>query len=204
MCQSVLDLNGFVLKYVQIFAVNFHRERTFQSGQRFIHGIFGGLRVVEDDAGEGGQALVDRFGQFILVADIAVPGFVLVRFESDVELTIEEAGRIGAVIGAAQLRADHRDLRIGHQDVANLRRDLAGFFERDGVRHGGAHPERAFVEMRHEFAADERDQQERRAKDQGGNHQSRLRLVQRPVEVHRVFAASSIQRPGWASRARRL
>ena len=45
------------------------------------------------------------------------------------------------------------------QDVANLRRELARFLERDRIRHRGAHPQRAFVQMRHKLPADERDQQ---------------------------------------------
>ena len=53
---------------------------------------------------------------------------------------------------------------------ANLRRDLAGLFERNGVRHGGAHPERAFIEVRHELAADERNQQQGRAEDESRDH----------------------------------
>ena len=48
-------------------------------------------------------------------------------------------------------------------------RELGGLFVRNGVRHGGADPQRAFVEMRHEFAADEGDEQQGRAKNEAGD-----------------------------------
>ena len=95
-----------------------------------------------------------------LVADVAAPGLVLVGLQANIEFAVEKAGGIGAVVGTSQLGADHGDLRIRHQNVANLRSDLARLFERNRVRHGGPHPERAFVEVGHEFAADERNQQQ--------------------------------------------
>ena len=52
--------------------------------------------------------------------------------------------------------------------VAHLGRDLRRFVEGDGVGHGRAHPQRAFVQMRHEFGADD------------GNEQQRQRPAQRP------------------------
>ncbi len=111
--------------------------------------------------GKAVELLVDGFDQLLLVVDVAAPGFVVVGLQADVELAVEEAGGVGAVVGTAQFGADDRDLRIRHQDVADLRGDLAGLFEGDGVGHGRAHPQRAFVEVRHELAADEGDQQQR-------------------------------------------
>ena len=40
--------------------------------------------------------------------------------------------------------------------LRTLRSEFGRFFKRDGVGHSGADPDGAFVEMRHEFAADER------------------------------------------------
>ena len=72
--QHVLDLDGFVLQHVQVGAIDFDRQRTLQPGQRFVHGIFRGLRVVEDDSGKGAEFLVEGCDQLFLVADVAVPG----------------------------------------------------------------------------------------------------------------------------------
>ena len=145
--------------------------------------------------GNAVSRLLMDFGQLRLVADIAMPRFVFVRLQANIELAIEEAGGIGAVVRSAQLRADDGDLRIRHQDVANLRRDLARLFKRDGVRHGGANPQRALVEMRHELAADEGDEQQRRSKDEDGNNQTvSSRPVERPIQLTRVLSLSSIHK----------
>ncbi len=41
---------------VQIAAINLDGERALQAGQRFVHGVFRGLGVVEDDSGKGARA----------------------------------------------------------------------------------------------------------------------------------------------------
>jgi len=61
--ECVLDLDGFVLKYAQIVTIYFDGQRAFEPSQCFIHGIFGGLGIVENNAGEGCEFLVDRFGE---------------------------------------------------------------------------------------------------------------------------------------------
>ena len=48
-----LDLEGFVLQDIQIGTVNFHGQRALQTGERFVHGVLGGLRVIENHAGKG-------------------------------------------------------------------------------------------------------------------------------------------------------
>ena len=53
------------------------------------------------------------------------------------------------------------------QYLADLGRDLRRFVERDGVGHGGAHPQRAFVQLRHELGADARDEQQRTRQQNG-------------------------------------
>ena len=77
--QDILDLHGLVLKDVQIVAIDLDRQRTLQTGQRLVHRIFRGLGVVEDDSRKGAEFLVDGGDQLFLVADLAVPGFVVVR-----------------------------------------------------------------------------------------------------------------------------
>jgi hypothetical protein len=97
--QNILDLNRLVLKDIQIVAVNLHCQRTLQTGQRLIDCIFRGLGVVEDDAGECTELLVDSRDQFFLVMDLAIPGFVVVGAQTDIELAIEKTGGVGAVVG---------------------------------------------------------------------------------------------------------
>ena len=50
--ESSFDLERFVLQHVQVRAVDFHGQRALQSGERFVHGVFGGLRVIENHAGK--------------------------------------------------------------------------------------------------------------------------------------------------------
>ena len=50
--QRVLDLYRFVLQHVQIFAVDFDRQRTLEAGEGLVHGIFRGLGVVENNSRE--------------------------------------------------------------------------------------------------------------------------------------------------------
>src|ERR1019366_7838482 len=49
---NVLDLYSFRFQNIQIIAEDFYRQRALQAGQRLVHGVLGGLRVVEDHAGE--------------------------------------------------------------------------------------------------------------------------------------------------------
>ena len=67
--------------------------------------------------------------------------------------------------------------------------NLARLLERDRIGHGGAHPERAFVEMRHELSADEGYEQKRGGEDQGGHEHGRLRVIEAPLQLARIFVA---------------
>ena len=69
--QGVLDLDRFILKHIQVVAVDFDGERTLEASQGFVNRIFCRLCVVEDNSGEGDEFLVDGFDQLLLVADIS-------------------------------------------------------------------------------------------------------------------------------------
>jgi hypothetical protein len=140
-------------------AEDLHGQRAFQSGESFIHGIFRRLREVKDYS----RVLLDFFlqirGQFGLVVNRSPrPGAILVRSQPDVKLAVEKSCGVGAVVGTGQLRAHLGDHGVSHQDFSDLRSELGSLLERDGIGHGGAHPHGSFVEMRHEFAADEGNQ----------------------------------------------
>ena len=164
--KNALDLDRLVFQDLQILPVDFHRERALEARERLVHGVLGRLREVENHAGISGEFLLEVFGQLRLVPDRSLlPHLVLVRLQPDVELAIEKSGGIGAIVGAPQFRSDFRHLRIRHQDVANLRRELRRFLEGNRVRHRGAHPQRAFIQVRHEFAADIGNQKKRGAEN---------------------------------------
>ena len=97
--------------------------------------------------------------QLRLGADGAAP--LRIGLQADIEFGVEEAGRVGAVVGSAMLRSDRGDLGKGGDDRADLGHDLRRFIEGDGVGHGRAHPQRAFVEVRHELRADAGGEQQR-------------------------------------------
>src|SRR6185369_16976423 len=130
--------------------------------KRFIYCILGRLRVVENDSRKSLQSLVDISNQLVLDIELTLPGRIIVRLQSHVKLSIEEADRIGAIVRTTMLRAHHGDLGVGNQNVANLQHDLTRLFKRDCIKHNSADPERAFVEVRHEFAADKGNEAERR------------------------------------------
>src|SRR5208282_2794880 len=131
-----------------IVAEDFYGERRLESSESFVDGVFGGLRKVEDDARIRRQFLVECAAEFFLgVNGAAFPGRIFIRLQSNIKLAIEETGGVGAVIGAAKLRTNDCDLRILRENLADLGSEFGGFFERNGVRHGGAKPESAFIQV---------------------------------------------------------
>ena len=90
--EDIFDLHRFVLKDVQIVAIDFDRQRTLEAGQGFVHRVFRGLGVVKDNSGKGAELLVDGCDQLFLVVDLAIPGFVIVGTQADIEFAIEKAG----------------------------------------------------------------------------------------------------------------
>ena len=71
--QHPLDVFALLLKDIEVRPEHFHRQSAFQPGLGFIHGVFGRLGVIEDDAGKGLELLVDGFDQGRLVAIPARP-----------------------------------------------------------------------------------------------------------------------------------
>ena len=87
---------------------------------------------------------------------------VVVGLQPDEVLVVEEADRIGAlVIGTPSSLATVVTCGKLEQRSPHLRPELRRLFEGNRVRHRRADPERAFVEVRHELRADERNQQQR-------------------------------------------
>src|SRR6185437_703257 len=192
--ENPFDLDVFVLEDVQVRAVDFHGQRALESGEGFVHSIFSGLRVIENNAREGGKFLLKSIGQFGFVVNASLPPCgIVVWLQSHIKFIVEEAGWVSSIIRAAEFRADLRDHGIRHQNIANSGRKLAGLFERNCVRHRCAHPKSAFIKVRHEFAADVRNQE----KSTPENHQSAedrwTGMVKAPVEAVRVEVAEPFE-----------
>ena len=183
---------ALIFEGCEVGSENLDGEGALQAGFGLVHGVLGGLGVVEDDAGEGCELLLNGFDQLRLGAEVAGPGLVVIWLQADIELVVEEAGGVGAVIGAAQFIGHGGDLREAEQDIADLRGELGGFLERNGVGGGGAHPERAFIQVGHELAADEGDEQERTAED-GEDHRHRDQAIaEAPAEHAAVCVADPL------------
>ena len=195
LCQPPLDLECFILQHVQVGSVDLHRERALQPSERFVDGIFRGLGVIENHAGIRFELLLQLGNQRgFIVNGTLFPRGVIVWFQPHIKFAIEETGGIGAVVRTAQLRAYFRHLGILRDQCANLRRELARLFVRNRVRQCGAHPQRSFVEMRHELAADERNEKQRRAENQRGHDHRGLRMVEAPRQLLPIFFLDPFER----------
>ena len=106
-----------------------------------------------------------------------------IGLEADEEFGVEEAGRVGAVVGPAMFRADHGDLGEGGDNRADLRHDLRRFIERDRVGHGRPDPQGAFVQMWHELRAYVRRDKQSSSKKGRGNGNGALRPCKAAIET---------------------
>ena len=148
-----LNLLGLLFQGAQVVAVELDGQLAFDAGDGLFHVVGDGLRVVPDDAGKLLQLLVHGGDQrFLVLMEDGPP--LLLRLEIDEVFGVEEAGGVGAVVGAAGLADDLRDLRErGHHDAR-----LVGEVDAGGGAFAGrqraAHPDGAFVEMGQELRAD--------------------------------------------------
>src|SRR6185312_5416534 len=78
--------------------------------------------------------------------------------------------------------------------LADLGRDAAGLVKRNRVGHGGAHPERAFIKMGHELAADEGREGERGDEHGAGGHDNEPGMAQAPAHLAAVPVLHPLQR----------
>ena len=106
---TVLDVLPRSSRTCEIGAEDLHVEGALETGLRLVDRVFRRLRVVERDPREDRRASCSTASMNAGLACGTVPVHVVVRLQADVELGIEEAGRVGAVIGAAVLVGDDRD-----------------------------------------------------------------------------------------------
>ena len=191
--ENSFHLLGLGLERIQVSAEDLDGERTLQARLGFVDRVLGRLRVVEDDTRECSEFSVEIFDQFSLVVNFAVvPGVVIIRLEPHVKLVVEETRRIGPVVRPAEFVGDGCYLRVLKQDIADLRRKLAGLVEGDGVGSGGTNPERALVEVRHKLRADGGNHQQRSGEDAQANRDRRPRIAETDVQDPAVKALDSL------------
>ena len=152
---------------LEIGAENLDRQRALETGLGLVHRIFGRLRVVEDDAGKRRRASAGwrRSAAALVRIDPRQAG-------SSYGLRPTKYSSLKNPIGSVPSSARPSSLATVvtcgklSSRLAHLRPELRRLVERNRVGHRRAHPQRAFVEVRHELRADERHQQQRRARRQ--------------------------------------
>ncbi len=78
---------------------------------------------------------------------------VFLRPQRHEVFAVVEAGRVGAVVGPAELGDDRLHLGVGGHDGPRLPGDLDLALQRDVERRGAANPQVAFFQLGHELAA---------------------------------------------------
>ncbi len=190
----LFDLGRLHFQLLQIVPVQLDRVFAFDARHRLLHVILNRLGEIEVDPGNIRQFLFNLFDQRMLRGNGGTPLFE--RFERDQELGVEEAGRIGSVVGTAQLRGHVDHLGVLTEDQAHFRRQLRRLFERDIDRHGRPHPDIAFLQRRHKLTADERHGGDRRRqrRTRAADHQPFM--IERPAEHDQIVPLDPGHDPG--------
>ena len=148
------DLVALFFQGPQIVAVDLDGELAFDAADGLFHVVGDGLGEVPDDAGDLFEFAIHGGDQLVLVlVEDGAP--LLLGLEVDEVLGVEEAGGVGAVVGAAGLADDLGDLGKGGEDDARLVHDAQALGGAGGGSERAAHPDGAFVEVRQELGADD-------------------------------------------------
>ncbi len=166
-----LDLVGRIGERLQIVAEQLDRILAFDAGHRLGDIVLQILREIELDAGEARLQLAEKVRREIVLGHSLGP--LRHRLERREEFGIEEAGRVGAVVGTAVLRHHGVDLGEFADESADLVDVAVALLERDGRRHGGADPQVAFLELGQELEPEEthRHDGEQQQRDRAHRHQ---------------------------------
>ena len=94
--------SAFCFQQLQVVAVDLHREFALDAADRFLHVVGDGLGEVPDHAGNLVQLrfIAAISSLFVLVEDGSP---LVLGLQIDEVLGVEESGRVGAVVGAADL-----------------------------------------------------------------------------------------------------
>ena len=159
------DLVAFCLKRLQVVAVDLDGQLALDAADRLLDVVGDGLRKVPDDARHLLEFTIHGADQLVLVLVEDGPPLIL-RLQVDEIFRIEEAGRVGAVVGPAHL-ADHvRDLGKGGQHGARFVHDGHALGRPGAGRERAAHPDGAFIQMRKKLRADHAAEAQKRGQSQ--------------------------------------
>src|SRR5262245_30096871 len=170
-----------------VIADQLHRVLAFDAGYSFLDVVLDVLREVEVDARKFRlQSCVDLLDELVLGHTLAP---LLGRLQRRKELGIEEACRIGAVIGASLLGHDGLDFgkTLDHQPYAVD--EVVALLERNRRRHGCANPEIALLQMRQEFEAQKLGRKQRERQEQASCRECQNPMYDRKFD-HRGIEAT--------------
>ena len=103
--QNALDLDCLIFQHLQVGPEDFYRQSALQSGQCLVDGILSRLREVENHSGILLNLFLNNFRQLGFIANRPfAPRRIFVGLQPDIKLTIEESGRVGAVVGTGQFQ----------------------------------------------------------------------------------------------------
>src|SRR5262249_3116597 len=165
------------------------RVLALNAGGRFFDVVLDVLREIEVDAGKfRRQRVVDLLRQLLLI-DAFGPG--IERLQRHVEFEIEEPGRVGSVIGPAELREDRHHLGEAPDDLPHLIGVRACFLERDRRRQCGADPQIAFLERRQKFKPERLHAEHRESQENNGAAERQNAVGDSEIENRFVNAAQT-------------
>ena len=148
-----LICSAFCVERLEIVAEELDDQRALHARHHLLDVVGDRLREVPDHARDLARARGSSTSiSSSLVWNSAAP--LLVVLEIDETFRVEKSGRVGAVVGPAELADGDRHLRELHENVARLLDDFVGAFVGRAGRQRAAHPERALVEVREELRAD--------------------------------------------------
>ena len=190
-----LDLVGGVGERLQVVAVKLDRVLALHAGDGLGDVVLQILREVELDAGKFLLELRQQLrGQFVLV--VRARPFAD-RFQRREEFGVEQAGGIGAVVGAAMLRHHQFHFGAAADDLAHLVDIGVALLQRDGRRQGRANPEIAFLELGQEFEAEQPGENDGQDHEARGRPHHQLSIVDRPGQHRHVDAMQERHDPGF-------
>ena len=139
---------------LEVGAVELDGELALDAADGFFDVVGDGLREVPDDAGSFFKLAIHGGDELVLVLVEDGPPLLL-GLEVDEVFGVEEAGGVGAIVGAAGLADDLGDLGKRGQDEAGLFGDGEAFGGAGTGSERAANPDGAFVEMGKELGADD-------------------------------------------------
>src|ERR1017187_7306192 len=164
------DLFAFLLQIFQVGAEDLHGKFTFNAADGFFHVVGDGLGESPGHAGNLLDFVVHGLDQqFLAATELRTP--FTARLEIDEVLGVEEAGGVGAVIGAADLRYHFRHFRKAGENNARLVHHFAAGSGTCTGGQGAASPDRTLIEMGKELRANH--SRESKVAHQGKTHDRR-------------------------------